>query len=483
MARRLASSASALRPARTRAAALTARPCPRAAGRRPRGGRRSPRAAHGSPRRGGPRACTRPRTPPGAARAPRAAPRRRSAARGRTGRRPRDARPARRRARRRRARGPAPRRASPAPSAWWARRARSGAPAGGAAERAQRQRRGARAGAAARSCPGSPAGPARGGRPSRSPWARSIPSATHSSAAVAAPPPARRAATTPPGRRRAAAASSAARPAGDRRAARASTASRTVGGRPRLAAGQGLGDEERVAAGPAVERGGVERLAGGERRHRRDRERRQRARAAAAAEVARSPSTIAQRVARAELVVAVGQHEERRHLPDAAAEELDEIERGRVRPVQVLEHGDRRAGGGRAPRGPRRRSPAAARRRRGARAARPRPARRCRTRARAAAGCAGSRTRPTACGPGARRSREVLDERRLADSGLAVHERDASLAGRGLGQRGRKRLQRGLALQERHGRETTRFARGPRAHGLAVRLARRSPAPLGARAK
>jgi hypothetical protein len=106
-----------------------------------------------------------------------------------------------------------------------------------------------------------------------------------------------------------------------------------------LAAGQGLGDEARVAAGLAVERGGIEPLAGGERLHRLDRQRRQRdsAHCGRRGQVAEDDS---QRVARAELVVAIGQHEERGHLPDAPAEELDQVERCRVRPVQVLEDGD-----------------------------------------------------------------------------------------------------------------------------------------------
>ena len=41
-----------------------------------------------------------------------------------------------------------------------------------------------------------------------------------------------------------------------------------------------------------------------------------------------------------QLIVAIGEHEQRGDVMDAPGEELDQVERRLVRPVQVLEHGD-----------------------------------------------------------------------------------------------------------------------------------------------
>jgi len=131
---------------------------------------------------------------------------------------------------------------------------------------------------------------------------------------------------------------------------------------------------------------------------------------------------------RPELVVAIRQHEERGDLPDAAAEERDQVERRRVRPVQVLEHDDHRRvlpelfedRGEDHPR----------------RSARFEPPEQCGARLlgdvvdgpqrpRGVEGIAGAPQRaarlPT-------RAREAVDERGLADSRLAVQQRDAPLA-------------------------------------------------------
>ena len=269
--------------------------------------------------------------------------------------------------------------ASPAPSAWWARRARSGAPVGRRGQRAQRQ--GVERAASGRGdrVQDRLRGPARGGRRSRSPWRGACRGATHSSVAAAAS--ATRACEQPGlhlgadergGVERGAAGRRQARGAGQHGVAHSG---RDAG----LAAGQHLGDEERVAAGLAMQRGGVERAAGGERRHRGGRERQQRdaAHRLRRREVAQDD---AQRVARTQLVVAVGQHQQRGHLANPPAEELDQVER-RPRPPSAGPRAPRsRPAGGRAPPGPRRRWRAAGRPTPGARAARDRPAGRCRTR-------------------------------------------------------------------------------------------------------
>jgi hypothetical protein len=158
-------------------------------------------------------------------------------------------------------------------------------------------------------------------------------------------------------------------------------------------------------------------------------------------------------VARAELVVAVGQHQERGHLADAAAEELDQVERGRVRPVQILEHDDdgRAAAQLLEDRGEDRP------RRRGA----VEMVAQLRTgllgdvvhgpeRPRGVQGIARAPQRAGQRGAGPHAA-PVVDERGLADAGLAVHQRDAPLAGRGLAERGGERLQGRLPLQQRQG--------------------------------
>ena len=42
----------------------------------------------------------------------------------------------------------------------------------------------------------------------------------------------------------------------------------------------------------------------------------------------------------AQFIVAIAQHHQRTHALDATGEELHQVERGRVGPVQVLEHDD-----------------------------------------------------------------------------------------------------------------------------------------------
>ena len=106
-----------------------------------------------------------------------------------------------------------------------------------------------------------------------------------------------------------------------------------------------LGHEERVAAGARVERGAVDAV---------------RCREAATASRDNGSTVIrcasrelaehdAQRVVALELVVAVGRDHQRRHARHAPAEQVHEVERRLVGPVQVLEDDDRASRGRRAP--------------------------------------------------------------------------------------------------------------------------------------
>ena len=217
-----------------------------------------------------------------------------------------------------------------------------------------------------------------------------------------------------------------------------------------VAAGQHLGDEERVAAGLAVQRGAVERLAA--------------RRACAPPRPTAAPAGCAaprwRWPGRRARCAAGGADRARRRGRSAPAARAPAGCGGRgtgpgrawPRPPSARPRARRRrAGGDAAPRGPRRRCARGGAPASSARAAPGRPAERCRRRARAAAACAGNRRRPRARGPSRRAPREVLHQRGLADAGLAVHQRDAPLAGRGLAQRGGERLQRGLTLEQGQG--------------------------------
>src|SRR5262249_19489258 len=137
-------------------------------------------------------------------------------------------------------------------------------------------------------------------------------------------------------------------------------------------------------------------------------------------------------MARTELVVTVGQHEERGDLADATGEELDQVERRFVSPVEIFDHDDH----GRAARellengredGPRRRPCVELRRERPSRLPGDvvnGPKWPWRVEGIAGAPECAARWRAS---PG-----EVLEERCLADAGFAEHQRHAPLAGRHL---------------------------------------------------
>ena len=150
--------------------------------------------------------------------------------------------------------------------------------------------------------------------------------------------------------------------------------------------------------------------------------------------VARSPSTSAERVIVAELIVAVGDQHQGRHPAQPPPGEAQQVRRRLVGPVDVLDHrhGEVR---GRAELGqeggeqPVPRRPVAA----GSAAAHRRAARRCRTAGRAAAGSAARRRRPTASGRPFSCCWKRLEERGLAHAGLAGHQDEAPVAASGLG--------------------------------------------------
>ena len=100
-----------------------------------------------------------------------------------------------------------------------------------------------------------------------------------------------------------------------------------------------LGDEERVAGRAAVE---LLRVDAVQTRERGDRPRRQRReREPGQRRLRQLAERDAQRVVALELVVAVGDRDERRHRRDPACEQAEQVERRLVGPVQVLEHDDR----------------------------------------------------------------------------------------------------------------------------------------------
>ena len=101
---------------------------------------------------------------------------------------------------------------------------------------------------------------------------------------------------------------------------------------------QHLGHEERVAAGARMQPGAVDAVRRGQPRHGRRRQRPDRdpVRRTKVAE------HDAQRVIALQLVVAIGRDHQRRHRRHAAAEQLHQIERRLVGPVQILQHDDRR---------------------------------------------------------------------------------------------------------------------------------------------
>jgi hypothetical protein len=113
---------------------------------------------------------------------------------------------------------------------------------------------------------------------------------------------------------------------------------KVVGGRERL------DDEERVAAGPRVQRVRVDARRLCERGNRVGRQRGEphALDRCACRELAQHA---AQRMARLQLVVAVRRHDHGRHVRETAGEEPQHVEGRLVGPVDVLEHEDRRPPG------------------------------------------------------------------------------------------------------------------------------------------
>ena len=99
---------------------------------------------------------------------------------------------------------------------------------------------------------------------------------------------------------------------------------------------QDLGDEERIARGLAMQAGGIDRASARQAPHRGERQPRQldAHRRLGRGEVAHHQ---AQGRARS-LVLAIGQHQQGARLGDAPAEELDQVERRVVGPMDVLDH-------------------------------------------------------------------------------------------------------------------------------------------------
>ena len=113
------------------------------------------------------------------------------------------------------------------------------------------------------------------------------------------------------------------------------------GGRDRRPAGlQDLADVERVAAGHPVQLGGVHLARPGQRGDRRHRQRRQPhpPRRALGGQVAEHDP---ERVVHGQLVVTVGDQQQRRDPAEPPAEQAEQVNGGLVGPVHVLDHHDR----------------------------------------------------------------------------------------------------------------------------------------------
>ena len=196
-------------------------------------------------------------------------------------------------------------------------------------------------------------------------------------------------------------------------------------GERRPAGGERLGHVERVAAGDPVELGGVDLVRLGQILHRPLRQRLEpQARDGRPRQLAQNS---AERVGPAHLVVAVGEDDERRSGLDSAREQADEVERGAVGTVQILEHDhvrrppaklvEERRQHARPARIPARRATRARRRsrsrcRRAGRAAAPSGAARTRRRGRAPRRCSGrthGRGRSCRCPPHRRPARAGRD--------------------------------------------------------------------------
>ncbi len=215
------------------------------------------------------------------------------------------------------------------------------------------------------------------------------------------------------------------------------------------AVAQHLADEQRIAARERMQAGGrahrrARQLADGHLRQRRQREPRDEAGRQLADQAA-------QRVRGRDLVVAPRQHQQAGHAVDAPAQELQQVQRGVVGPVHVLEHGDH---------GPRAARQVGEHRLEQGLARVPG----LQLRAEAHVGAAGDvvqrlqrvrRLQAVAGAPprrgvaGARGQR--LQQRGLADAGLAADQQHVAAAGARGVQQPIERQQRSLAFEQRHG--------------------------------
>jgi hypothetical protein len=203
---------------------------------------------------------------------------------------------------------------------------------------------------------------------------------------------------------------------------------------------QRLGDEERVAAGERVERGGGDRGAPRPPRYGGAGERAQRQPADLGTA---QPEDAVQRVPGADLVVAVGHEQHRGQVLDAASDVAQHVDRRIVGPVDVLHDQHARS---RQLRGDRRqhRLPIPRRQGLGQRvAAAGRIAQRA-ERARGQQVVARSGQQPDAVQP----AHEGTDQAGLTDSGLAEDQDHASAAGLGLRDRRAQLLQLGTAFEQ-----------------------------------
>ncbi|HEY1275473.1 MAG TPA: hypothetical protein VGF25_11200 [Thermoleophilaceae bacterium] len=225
-----------------------------------------------------------------------------------------------------------------------------------------------------------------------------------------------------------------------------------------VARGEYLGHVERVAAGPAMELGGVEVRGAGERRHRVDRQGPEREPGHGGA--AQVPQGHPHGMGAVELLLPVRRDDERRQRRDPPGQQTQQVEGRLVGPVEILDHEHRRAPAAELLRQRRRE-----RRRRGVLVGERRE-----LAARVAGDVQEGAERPrgvegVAAAPeqaGLRQAgAEGAQERRLADARLAGHEHEAPRGGGlQLGEVRGERVELGRALEQGGGGES-HWADGP----------------------
>ena len=229
------------------------------------------------------------------------------------------------------------------------------------------------------------------------------------------------------------------------------------GGNAAAAGREHLADEERIAAGLLVQGHRVDAAVGHERAHRLGGQRGERHTPdrAPAGEIAEHAP---QRMAGAQLVVAIGQHEQGRQLLDAAPEELHEVERRLVGPVQVLHdhHGRARL----VPEGVEDGGEDGRARDLGVEQRAQWPGQRLgdvSQRPQWARGEQGIARPPQHARRVTVQLGEALDERGLADAGLAADQHHASVPAGHLAESGAEGREHGLTLEKVHRRAPGRF--------------------------